>query len=73
LAASISDATGAYDMTGIPPDTYLLIEMDLLGYFSTTPNEVVVRPGTSAIVNFGDRLSWRTFVPTFFRSEFPKQ
>jgi len=66
LAATTSNSAGDYVMAGIPLGTYLLVQMDLPGHFSTTDGEVVVK-GTAIrpdwVVNFGDRRYLRVFVP----------
>ena len=48
---------GTYLFQGITSDKYAVIETDLPGYVSSTPNDYVVfvAAGGSAIANFGDR------------------
>ena len=57
LIASVNTAAdGSYSFTNITPGDYLVVETDLAGYVSTTPNNVTatVTAGGSATVNFGD-------------------
>jgi hypothetical protein len=67
VAAAISDLAGGYAMTDILPATYLLAATTPPGYFATTPSRVVLK-GTlllpAAVVNFGNRLYWQTYLPT---------
>jgi LPXTG-site transpeptidase (sortase) family protein len=61
LIATVTTAPGgSYSFTNLIPGDYLVIETDLAGYVSTTPNSVsaTVTAGGSDTVNFGDyRLS----------------
>ncbi|HEX9385452.1 MAG TPA: sortase, partial [Anaerolineales bacterium] len=47
---------GSYNFSNLTPGDYLVVETDLAGYVSTTPNSVpaTVSAGGSATVNFGD-------------------
>ena len=60
ITSVITGAGGAYSFSNLPAGDYVVIETDLAGYVSTTPNSVptTVSGGGSATVNFGDyRLS----------------
>jgi hypothetical protein len=48
-----------------------VIQTNLLGYVSTTPDEVeaAVESGKVSIVNFGDRLPARQHLPLLFRAQ----
>ncbi|MCS7039664.1 MAG: hypothetical protein NZP34_08680 [Caldilineales bacterium] len=53
-----TDANGAYVFGGLAPSTYTVVQTDLPGYLSTTPNTLTVEV-TNAVVNdvhFGDAL-----------------
>ena len=56
IASLNTTAGGSYSFTDLPPGDYLVLEIDLAGYVSTTPNSVpaTVSAGGSATVNFGD-------------------
>jgi LPXTG-site transpeptidase (sortase) family protein len=56
IASTTTTAGGFYSFTNLAPGTYRVIETDLAGYVSTTPNTVsaTVSAGGSATVNFGD-------------------
>lgn len=56
IATLTTTAGGAYSFTNLAPGDYVVIETDLAGYVSTTPNTVpaTVTAGGSATVNFGD-------------------
>jgi LPXTG-site transpeptidase (sortase) family protein len=57
LIATLTTATGgSYNFTNLTAGNYLVVETDLAGYVSTTPNSVTatVSAGGSATVNFGD-------------------
>jgi LPXTG-site transpeptidase (sortase) family protein len=63
IASQTTTAGGSYSFTNLAPGTYQIVETDLAGYVSTTPNTVTatVNAGGSATVNFGDyRLSTGT-------------
>ncbi len=57
LIASVTTiAGGSYNFTNLAPGSYRVVETDLAGYVSSTPNQVLATAtaGSSAIVNFGD-------------------
>jgi len=56
IASMTTTAGGAYSFTNLPPGDYVVVETDLAGYVSTTPNMVsaAVSAGGTATVNFGD-------------------
>ena len=56
IASTITTAGGSYSFTNLAPGDYRVVEIDLSGYVSTTPNRVsaTVTAGSSATVNFGD-------------------
>jgi LPXTG-site transpeptidase (sortase) family protein len=56
IATLTTTAGGSYSFTNLTPGDYLVVETDLAGYVSTTPNSVTatVSAGGSATVNFGD-------------------
>lgn len=57
--STVTDADGRYSFT-VPPGTYDVTETDLLGYSSTTINNisgVVVEADSTVVVNFGDFLA----------------
>jgi LPXTG-site transpeptidase (sortase) family protein len=56
IAFATSNAGGAYSFTNVTPGDYVVVEIDLAGYVSTTPNNVsaTVSAGGSATANFGD-------------------
>jgi LPXTG-site transpeptidase (sortase) family protein len=57
LMATLTTTTGgSYSFTNLMAGDYMVVEMDLSGYVSTTPNSVsaTVSAGGSAAVNFGD-------------------
>ena len=56
IASTTTIAGGPYSFTNLTPGTYQVVETDLAGYVSTTPNTVsaTVKAGDSATVNFGD-------------------
>jgi hypothetical protein len=56
IAQTITDQDGYYEFLNLPPGDYIVIQTDLPGYYSTTPNnvDVVLEPGEHEIVNFGD-------------------
>src|SRR5688572_29378349 len=56
IGSITTTAGGAYSFPNLPAGNYLVIETDLAGYVSTTPNTVPVTVGTggSSTVNFGD-------------------
>lgn len=56
IASTTTTAGGSYSFTNLTPGTYQVVETDLAGYVSTTPNTVAatVNAGGSATVNFGD-------------------
>ena len=56
IASTTTTAGGSYSFTNLTPGTYRVVETDLAGYVSTTPNTVstTVNAGGSATVNFGD-------------------
>lgn len=65
-AQAITDTSGEYSITGITVGTYLLGEENLPAYFSTTPDEVVVKgsmPGQNLSIHFGDHPYWHNFFP----------
>jgi hypothetical protein len=53
-----TDANGAYLFAGLAPSTYTVVQTDLPGYISTTPNTLIVGVTTTVVnnVNFGDVL-----------------
>jgi|GEM_PF-969844 len=57
VANASTDNQGMYRFTAVLPDVYTVIETDLPGYYSTTPNDVgiFVPPDGSATANFGDQ------------------
>jgi LPXTG-site transpeptidase (sortase) family protein len=60
VASLTTTAGGGYSFTNLTPGDYVIIERDLAGYVSTTPNSLPVSltAGGSATANFGDyRLS----------------
>jgi hypothetical protein len=56
IVVTMSSRDGRYRAISLPPDNYVVQEVDPLGYRSTTPNkiQVRVRANTSLEVNFGD-------------------
>jgi LPXTG-site transpeptidase (sortase) family protein len=56
IATLTTTAGGSYNFTNLIPGSYMVVETDLAGYVSTTPNSVpaTVNAGGSATVNFGD-------------------
>jgi LPXTG-site transpeptidase (sortase) family protein len=56
IATLTTTVSGSYNFTNLTPGDYLVVETDLAGYVSTTPNSVPasVSAGGSATVNFGD-------------------
>ena len=56
IASVTTTAGGAYNFPNLPAGNYLVIETDLAGYVSTTPNTVPVTVGAggSSTVDFGD-------------------
>ncbi len=62
---------GMYVFVDLLPGTYRVIQTNLLGYISTTPDEVeaAVESGKVSIVNFGDRLPARQHLPLLFRAQ----
>jgi LPXTG-site transpeptidase (sortase) family protein len=56
LASLHTTPGGSYSFTNLTPGNYRVVETDLAGYVSSTPNTVqaTVTAGDSAIVNFGD-------------------
>jgi hypothetical protein len=63
---ALTEHDGGYEFVGLPPSTYLIIEDDPAGFFSTTPNEVRINgaPPTSDIAtDFGDCPYWYTYLP----------
>ncbi len=56
LGSDITAADGSFVFNSLPTGTYTLVETDLNGYSSTTPNSVQVSVNSSATADFGDRL-----------------
>jgi LPXTG-site transpeptidase (sortase) family protein len=56
IGSVTTTAGGAYNFPNLPAGNYLVIETDLAGYVSTTPNTVPVTVGAggSSTVDFGD-------------------
>ena len=56
IASMTTTAGGSYSFNNLAPGSYRVVEIDLSGYVSTTPNSVsaTVNAGGSATVNFGD-------------------
>ena len=56
VATLTTTAGGSYSFTNLTAGDYLVVETDLAGYVSTTPNSIAatVSAGGSATVNFGD-------------------
>ena len=57
IATAITAGDGSYTFPGVTPGAYTVVETDLAGYASTTPNNVTVTvpSGGSASANFGDQ------------------
>ena len=66
IAAIVTPTGGAYSFPNLAPGDYLVVETDLAGYVSTTPNSVTatVIAGGSDTVNFGDYRLLNTAVST---------
>ena len=56
IASTTTSAGGSYSFTNLTPGNYRVVETDLAGYVSTTPNSVsaTVTAGGSTTINFGD-------------------
>ena len=56
IASTTTNAGGSYSFTNLTAGNYRVVETDLAGYVSTTPNSVsaTVTAGSSTTVNFGD-------------------
>jgi protocatechuate 3,4-dioxygenase beta subunit len=67
--ARVTDGQGAYQFASIVSGSYIVHQVNLNGYFSTTPDVVVLNlpPGSVFPLNFGDRLFFRMFMPDVVR------
>ncbi len=66
VAETRTNSDGYYVLADIRPDTYLLVQDDLPGYFSVSANEVIVHGADSnpeVVVNFADRSYLRSYLP----------
>lgn len=65
IQTRVSMQGGMYVFVDLPPGDYYVREMNLVGYISTTPDEVpvTVTPGKTIVVDFGDRLPARLTLP----------
>lgn len=61
---------GMFVFVDVLSGTYRVVQTNLLGFLSTTPDEVevTVEPGKVSVVNFGDRLPSRQHLPLLFRA-----
>ena len=60
ITSTLTDASGNYTFLDVPVGDYTVIEINPLGYTSTTPDSVspvTVTDGGTAIVNFGDQVA----------------
>ena len=59
VATNFTDATGSFSFTNLVPGAYLVVETDLAGYVSTTPNTQAVQgdSGVENITYFLDTLA----------------
>lgn len=70
LRRTVTLEGGMYVFVDLLPGTYRVVQTNLLGLFSTTPDEVLVtvESGKVSVVNFGDRLPLRQLLPLLFRA-----